>query len=69
MNLEKEEPFSPKTFSIIEVVIDYQTLYYYLKILCDKYIEKNLAHTDIVKRFLADYTNKFLSRKERKNSN
>ncbi len=52
-----------------EVVIDYQTLYYYLKNLCDKYIEKKLLHTDIVKGFLADYTNKFLSRKERKNSN
>ena len=43
-----------------EVVIDYQTFYYYLKILCDKYIAINLVHTEIVKEFLVDYSNKFL---------
>ena len=44
-----------------EVVIDYQTFYFYLKTLCDKYIKKNLEHADIVKGFLTDYSNKFLN--------
>lgn len=47
-----------------EVVIDYQTFYYYLKNLCDKYIKNNLEQTDKVNGFLKDYANKFLNKIE-----
>lgn len=43
-----------------EVVIDFKTFYYYLNIICDKYIKKNFKETDIVNRFLMDYSKKFL---------
>lgn len=43
-----------------EVVIDFETFYYYLKIICDKYIKKNLEQSTIVNRFLMDYSNKFI---------
>lgn len=45
-----------------EIVIDFQTFYYYLKIACDKYLKNNLEQTSIVNGFLMDYTNKFLVR-------
>lgn len=47
-----------------EVVIDYETFYYYLKKLCDKYIKNNLEQVDLVKGFLEDYSNKFLNKVE-----
>lgn len=43
-----------------EVVIDFKTFYYYLNIICDKYIKKNFKQTDIVNGFLMDYSKKFL---------
>ena len=43
-----------------EVVIDFKTFYYYLNIICDKYIKNNFKQTDIVNRFLMDYSKKFL---------
>ena len=43
-----------------EIVIDFQTFYYYLKILCDKYIEKNVTYAKLVKGFLEDYSNNFM---------
>ena len=43
-----------------EIVIDFQTFYYYLKILCDKYLEINFEQTNIVNAFLMDYANRFL---------
>ena len=43
-----------------EVVVDYQTFYYYLKIICNKYIEKNPEQEDRVNGYLADYSNRFL---------
>jgi hypothetical protein len=43
-----------------EVVIDYQTFYYYLKIICDKYMKKNIEQTNKVKELLMAYSNKFL---------
>lgn len=48
-------------YSDEEVVIDYQTFYYYLKILCDRYIESNLVHEGTVKKLLSDYSNRFLN--------
>lgn len=42
------------------VVIDFQTFYYYLKIICDKYIKKNFELTNIVNGYLMDYSKKFL---------
>jgi hypothetical protein len=43
-----------------EVVIDFQTFYYYLKIICDKYIKENTEQTNIVKELLMTYSNRFL---------
>ena len=43
-----------------EIVIDFQTFYYYLKIISDKYLKTNFEQTQIVNAFLVDYTNKFL---------
>lgn len=45
-----------------EVVIDFKTFYYYLNIICDKYIKKNFKQTDIVNGFLMDYSKKFLAK-------
>lgn len=42
-----------------EVVIDFQIFYYYLNILCDKYIKKNFEQANIINRILKDYSNKF----------
>lgn len=43
-----------------EVVIDFQTFYYYLKIICDKYIKKNFEQANNVNGLLEDYSKKFL---------
>lgn len=43
-----------------EVIIDYQTFYYYLSILSDKYINQNIEQATIVKTLLANYSKKFL---------
>ncbi len=43
-----------------EIVIDFQTFYHYLKIICDKFLKTNSEHTNIVNAFLMDYTNRFL---------
>lgn len=45
-----------------EVVIDFQTFYYYLKIICDRYIKGNFEQANIVNGFLVDYSKKFLSK-------
>lgn len=45
-----------------EVVIDFQTFYYYLKIICDRYIKENFEQANIVNGFLVDYSKKFLSK-------
>lgn len=43
-----------------EVIIDYQTLFYYLKLICSKYVERNVESKDIVDKLLADYSKRFL---------
>lgn len=43
-----------------EIVIDFQTFYHYLKIICDKFLETNSEQTNTVNAFLKDYTNRFL---------
>ncbi len=43
-----------------EVVIDFKTLYYYLKILCDKYVKYHMEQTDIVNGLLDDFSDKYL---------
>lgn len=43
-----------------EIVIDFETFYYYLKIICDKFLKINAEQTNIVNAFLTDYTNRFL---------
>lgn len=43
-----------------EIVIDFQTFYYYLKIVCDKYLKTNFEQTDIVNTFLNNYTSRYL---------
>lgn len=47
-------------YSGMEIVIDFQTFYYYLKILCDKYVEKNAKYAKLVKGLLEDYSNSFM---------
>lgn len=42
------------------IIIDYQTFYYYLKILSDKYILGNPVQASIVKRLLSDYADNFI---------
>ena len=43
-----------------EVVIDFKTLYYYLKILCDKYVKYHMEQADIVNGLLDDFSDKYL---------
>lgn len=43
-----------------EVVIDFQTFYYYLKIICNKYIKENFEQTKIVNEFLVAYSKRFI---------
>ena len=43
-----------------EVVIDFKTLYYYLKILCDKYVKDHMEQADIVNGLLDDFSDKYL---------
>lgn len=43
-----------------ETVIDFKTLYYYLKILCAKYVKHNCEQAGIVNGLLIGFSNKFL---------
>lgn len=43
-----------------EVIIDFQTFYYYLKIICDKYTKKNFEQASYVNGLLVNYSKKFL---------
>ena len=43
-----------------EIVIDFQTFYHYLNVLCDKFIKINPEQTNIVNTLLMDYTKRFL---------
>lgn len=43
-----------------EVIIDFQTFYYYLKIICDKYTKKNFEQASYVNGLLMNYSKKFL---------
>ncbi|MCM1057124.1 MAG: ribonuclease toxin immunity protein CdiI [Firmicutes bacterium] len=43
-----------------EVVIDFETFYFYLKILCGKYVKDNFEQVDVVDRLLEEFTSKFL---------
>ncbi len=43
-----------------EIVIDFQTFYHYLKIICDRFLKTNSEQTNIVNALLMDYTNRFL---------
>ena len=42
------------------VVINFKTLYYYLKILCDKYVKNHIEQAGIVDGLLVDFSNRFL---------
>lgn len=42
-----------------EVVIDFKTFYYYLKILCNKYVKYNIEQASIVNGLLTDFSNRF----------
>ena len=42
-----------------EVVIDFKTFYYYLKILCDKYVKYNFEQVSIVNGLLTEFSKKF----------
>ena len=43
-----------------EIVIDFKTFYYYLKIICAKFLKTHSEQANIVHAFLKDYTNRFL---------
>ncbi len=43
-----------------EIVIDFQTFYYYLKIICAKFLTTHSEETNIVNALLKGYKNKFL---------
>lgn len=43
-----------------EIVIDFQTFYHYLKIICAKFLKTNSEQTNRVNALLKDYTNRFL---------
>ena len=43
-----------------EIVIDFRTFYYYLNIVCNKFLKTNSEQTDKVNELLENYTNKFL---------
>ena len=42
-----------------EVVIDFQTFYHYLKIICDKFLRTHSEQANLVYALLKDYTNRF----------
>lgn len=44
------------------IVIDFQTFYHYLKIICAKFLKIHPEQTDIVHALLRNYTNRFLAR-------
>ncbi|MBR4670683.1 MAG: hypothetical protein IKO84_08790 [Butyrivibrio sp.] len=42
------------------VIIDYKTLYFYLKIICDRYLKENVIQSDIVIAYLEKFRSRFL---------
>ena len=42
-----------------EVIIDFQTLYYYLKIICDRYANANNEQADTINSYLNDFIKRF----------
>lgn len=43
-----------------EIVVDFQSFYYYLKIMCEKYIKINSEHSNVIIKYLEEYSHNFL---------